>query len=469
MKKTATIILSVMCFVFSAIGLTACGQEHEHDLKKVNEVPATCSASGNSAYYVCECGKYFSDAEGVNEIEKDSWITSATGHTLQKVSAKSPTCDAIGNTEYYYCACGKYFSDAEGTNEILENSWNIPMTAHSYDSEPTYLVEDGKAYEVRGCGCSKVQKTEVEGAIIVNSTETAQQALDQATDNTLIVLDDANYDVLYLRKNANSTLVADDGNWAGGGHTYARTISNLKIISCENAVVKQIKAEVGQYTPSGVQHSNSSVEPYLTLRLTLNNLTLVNLNFELENDDVAVDVLYKNSKVDGLNIIGCSFVDIDASSTKASGNRILNADQQGLENCVKNVVVSRCYVKDLHQAIKINCLENIKIDNNVFIGIKAHTIIFSGGSASNFNKSGRIEITDNRITQSMSERFLRATFVSDNAEVIIKNNTVASDIPMGDDEDIVKITGVSENATVTVDDTNFWNGKTVTVDTITNN
>ncbi len=467
MKKTAIIFLSMMCFVFSAIGLTACGQEHEHDLKKVSEVSATCSAEGNTAYYVCECGKYFSNAEGVNEIEKDSWITPATGHSLQRVSATSPTCTTLGNVEYYYCACGKYFSDAEGTNEILENSWNIPMVAHSYDSEPTYQVEDGKAYEIRGCSCSKVQKTEVEGAIIVNSTETVQQALDQATENNIIVLDDANYDVLYLRKNTNSTLVADDGNWAGGGHTYARTISNLKIISCSGAVVKQIKAEVGQYTPSGVQHSNSATEPYLTLRLTLNNLTLVNLNFELENDDVAVDVLYKNSKVDGLNIIGCRFVDKDASSTIASGNRILNADQQGLENCVKNVVVSRCYAKDLHQAIKINCLENITISNNTFVGIKAHTIIFSGGSASNLNKSGKIEITDNRVTQSMGERFIRATCVSDNAEIIVKNNTIVSGIPMGSDEDVVKITDVSEKATVTIDNSNSWNGKTVTVDTIT--
>ena len=42
---------------------------------------ATCTMDGNIEYWYCEtCGKYFSDANGDTEIEKDSWIISAIGH-----------------------------------------------------------------------------------------------------------------------------------------------------------------------------------------------------------------------------------------------------------------------------------------------------------------------------------------------------------------------------------------------------
>ena len=39
---------------------------------------ATCTEYGNEEYWTCDtCGKYFSDANGDTEIEKDSWIISA--------------------------------------------------------------------------------------------------------------------------------------------------------------------------------------------------------------------------------------------------------------------------------------------------------------------------------------------------------------------------------------------------------
>ena len=42
---------------------------------------ATCTVDGNIEYWYCEtCGKYFSDANGDTEIEKDSWIIGAINH-----------------------------------------------------------------------------------------------------------------------------------------------------------------------------------------------------------------------------------------------------------------------------------------------------------------------------------------------------------------------------------------------------
>ncbi len=60
-------------------------KEHEHGLTETAAKAATCTEAGNSAYWTCDggddpCGKYFSDAQGTEEIEKDSWIIPALGH-----------------------------------------------------------------------------------------------------------------------------------------------------------------------------------------------------------------------------------------------------------------------------------------------------------------------------------------------------------------------------------------------------
>ncbi|MBO5714338.1 MAG: hypothetical protein J6R83_02820 [Clostridia bacterium] len=184
------------------------------------------------------------------------------------------------------------------------------------------------------------------------------------------------------------------------------------------------------------------------------------MNFELEDNDVAVNILDNYSMVNGLNLIGCSFIDIDASSDATNGNRALHSSGQNPEDCAKNVVIQGCYFKDLHQGIKINCLENLTVTDNQFYGIKAHTMLLNGTKS---NVGGVIEIRDNKIGISMGERFIRATSIAANAEITVSGNIVTDGIPMGADDDIVKITGIHADATVTVDNTNSWNGKTVTI------
>ena len=52
----------------------------------------------------------------------------ALGHKLTYVPAKEATATSEGNIEYYVCSeCGKYYSDAEGKNEIEKDSLVIEM------------------------------------------------------------------------------------------------------------------------------------------------------------------------------------------------------------------------------------------------------------------------------------------------------------------------------------------------------
>lgn len=60
-------------------------------------------------------------------------------HTLTRIPAKAATATSPGNREYYVCAdCGKWFSDAEGREEILRrSSVIIPAKGSSHTGAPT--------------------------------------------------------------------------------------------------------------------------------------------------------------------------------------------------------------------------------------------------------------------------------------------------------------------------------------------
>ena len=73
----------------------------------------------------------------------------AVTHNLQKVDYKAPTCTVEGNEEYWYCKnCGKYFSDAEGENEITSESTVIPATGHNWSEPEWNWSDDGKTCTV---------------------------------------------------------------------------------------------------------------------------------------------------------------------------------------------------------------------------------------------------------------------------------------------------------------------------------
>jgi hypothetical protein len=60
-------------------------------------------------------------------------------HTLTRIPAKAATATSPGNREYYVCAdCGRWFFDAEGREEILyKSSVMIPATGSGHTAAPT--------------------------------------------------------------------------------------------------------------------------------------------------------------------------------------------------------------------------------------------------------------------------------------------------------------------------------------------
>ena len=121
MRKVIISIGLLAIFSLTVFGVVSCKDNtHVHSMESVAAVEATCTEDGNIAYYKCSvCGKYFSDADGKEEITADSVVIPAKGHEIVSVPAVDTTCEAAGNIAYYKCSvCGKYFSDEAGKNEI---------------------------------------------------------------------------------------------------------------------------------------------------------------------------------------------------------------------------------------------------------------------------------------------------------------------------------------------------------------
>ena len=188
---------------------------HIHDLKLVPAVPADCGAGtpGNIEYWVCsDCGKFFRDAGGANEITREEtiispahtpsggWSHDASGHwrvcqmcgqqfdfaahvydgendtdcntcgytrgttqphihDLKLVPAVPATCVSAGNKEHYRCTdCGKLFDDSSGTSELTVANVTIAKLPHTPETIPAVPATCEQSGMTEGSKCSVCQE-----------------------------------------------------------------------------------------------------------------------------------------------------------------------------------------------------------------------------------------------------------------------------------------------------------------------
>ena len=139
------------------------GELGAHKLTKTAAKAATCTEAGNEAYWTCSgCGKYFSDENGINEIEKDSWVLKTLGHDMTKTDAKEATCTEDGNNEYYTCSrCGGVFKDEAGTQATTVVTETLKKLGHDWSNKNGICARcDAKCTETHkpGTTCSVCHK-----------------------------------------------------------------------------------------------------------------------------------------------------------------------------------------------------------------------------------------------------------------------------------------------------------------------
>ncbi len=131
-----------------------------HTHTNLTHVPAknpTCTEAGNTEYYTCACGKWFSDADGKTVITEADAVIPAGHRAVNFIDGKEPTCTAAGNIPYYYCSdCNTCFSDENNEIEITLESTVVPA-AHKLSPVPAAAAtctENGNTayYTCSDCG-----------------------------------------------------------------------------------------------------------------------------------------------------------------------------------------------------------------------------------------------------------------------------------------------------------------------------
>lgn len=182
MKKQLLVTLLAACAaIASAFALAGCGgsgdggnggdgkhnNTHVHNMTKIAAVTPDCTKAGNIQYWECsDCGKYYSDELGNNEITDKTSVTvpvnsdahkwgtwkvktdptctekgeevrvcshnkshtetrpiNMISHNLTPVEAHSASCTEVGNTDYWECSvCHNYFNDAQGATKIEDKT-----------------------------------------------------------------------------------------------------------------------------------------------------------------------------------------------------------------------------------------------------------------------------------------------------------------------------------------------------------
>ena len=193
--------------------------DHNHSLTFVEAKATSCTVAGNIAYFSCECGRFFSDAEGTDEIAAESWVIPAahatvldetvgywvcTGgcgqyfedeaatkvidptvliedegceHTMKHMEAVDTSCTVPGTAAYWFCTtCGGRYADAEGKEEIEY----IAHTEHAF-SGYTWDFSKGSATSTNGGRTLSLVKTGVSGTTAVEDLLTGGELVASST------------------------------------------------------------------------------------------------------------------------------------------------------------------------------------------------------------------------------------------------------------------------------------------------
>lgn len=129
---------------------------HTHHMTPVAANPATCTADGNTAYYVCSgCSKWFEDATGNVEItDHSSVVIGHLGHDFAPATCTTPkTCKRDGCDATEGIALGHDFAVAWSSD--ADGHWHACTRGDAKDGEAAHTPDRNAATETDPIKCTE--------------------------------------------------------------------------------------------------------------------------------------------------------------------------------------------------------------------------------------------------------------------------------------------------------------------------
>ncbi|MEG1551316.1 MAG: hypothetical protein RR355_03510, partial [Oscillospiraceae bacterium] len=162
---------------------------HIHSMAKTDAKAPTCTQVGNIEYFTCTgCNKFFSDKDGLNEIELSSTVIAATGHSF--------STDWTHDNDSHWHAC----SSCGEKSDVATHSWD----AGTITTAPTYTSDGVRTYICTVCGATK---TEVVPMLIDSTLPIGEIKI--STNSFKSFINTITFG-LFFKENQTVTIIADD-------------------------------------------------------------------------------------------------------------------------------------------------------------------------------------------------------------------------------------------------------------------
>lgn len=337
-----------------------------------------------------------------------------------------------------------------------------------------FPTDAGNEYQEKKCDISfaveAVQGNAATGTYHVTPAN-AQSILDTIGEYSTVVLEEGDYDTLYLRQSLKASTRRNDLDLDSSTYpAYYREFKNITIQAAEGATVtcKGIEAEAGLFHastyPASNQEAMNRADSGFISYLSLEDVSIEGISFT-DSTKTAIKLRdkYDVSYVNGSSLLVDGFTIKDSEGTGSASNSSVHFLEAGTgtsdaefldtgKKALNNITIEENeltdYVGPIYMDNGTAVLNGFTVTSNGFASCTGDVI-----NVSNKEAHGNIIIKDN-VTTNINGRFVLIENAKNDVSVTLSDNTVEYPVSYAADGTIAKVSG--EAGFEVADSNNGW-------------